>query len=895
METNAEPRQFGRYELLERIGAGGMGEVYRARDNDLQRDVAIKVIAERLAADRDRVARFAQEARMASSLNHPNILTIHEIGQVDGRPFIVMELVEGQTVRQLIGSGQVSPRRALDIVAQVASGLAKAHCAGIVHRDVKPENIMVTSDGFAKILDFGVAKLRSVGAEDERQAAAAFNNNTTHVSCETVAGEVLGTASYMAPEQALGAEVDHRADQFALGAILYELATGRRAFRRESVVQTLSAVIEAEPEPIGLVNPSFPEGACAVARRCLAKDPQDRYAATLDLAHDLRALRDQLGEAWTPAPLQALSRATRLPARPASKAAIILAALVLVVLVPAVPSRVTGWIWPPSLPADVRLAVLLDDSRLTSPDRQELAPLLEYVTLRLADLHRFRASLSVVAVSELREAQVRSPGDARARTGATVSARLGVQRAGGDWLVSATLETTDPVRVVATDTRRFSAGALPDEGVVEMLARLLRIQLDDHERAAWVAATSGVVEARHLFARGVSQTPYQLAEPILQRYDQEQSLLQAISLFNRAIELAPGYADAHARLGEAYMLLYRLRLQGDYLELAARNAELARELDDTRPSVWITLGMIHAQKREFVEAEQAFRNAILRGPLSDVAYRELGRVHRAAKHPAQAEDSYRKAIDLNPNSWANYNAYGAFLVAHDRLDDAESAFRAAINRAPGNARVWTNLGALQFGRGRYADAERSLEKAVSLYEHGPSLSNLATLRYRVNRQYAEAARLFERAVAVAPRDYRIWRNLSSAYYCAPGDRERAAAPLETTAALLDEVLALEPGNAEAVSMLASVRAMQGQRDAAERLVARAAALQSPDPQIVPSFAAGVMELIGDRDAALRHVGDAFAAGAGASEFESDPCFTQLIADPRYRALAREAAQPGNTR
>jgi serine/threonine protein kinase/tetratricopeptide (TPR) repeat protein len=886
MAADAGRRQFGRYEILEQIGSGGMGEVYRARDHDLHRDVAVKFIAERLAADRDRVARFAQEARTASSLNHPNILTIHEIGQVDGRPFIVMELVEGQTLRQLIASGQVPPRRALDIVAQVASGLAKAHCAGIVHRDVKPENIMVTPDGFAKILDFGLAKLRPQGTGAEGQSAA-LGDRTTRTSFETVEGAVLGTASYMAPEQALGVDVDHRADQFALGAILYELATGRRAFRRESVVQTLSAVIEAEPEPIGSVNPSFPEGACAIARRCLAKDPQDRYAATLDLAHDLRALRDQLGESWTPAPVQALARATRLPARPASKAAIILAALVLVVLVPAVPSRVTGWIWPPSLPADVRLAVLLDDSRLSPPDRQELAPLLEYVTLRLADLHRFRESLSVVAASELREAHVRSPDDARARTGATVSARLGVHRAGGDWLVSATLETTDPVRVLATDTRRFSAGALPDEGVVEMLARLLRIQLDDHERAAWVAATSGVVEARYLFARGVSQTPYQLADSILQRHDQEQNLLQAISLFNRAIELAPGYADAHARLGEAYMLLYRLRLQGEYLELAARNAELARELDDTRPSAWITLGMIHAQKREFVEAEQAFRNAILRGgPHSDMAHRELGRMHRAAKHPAQAEASYRTAIDLNPNSWANYNAYGAFLVAHDRLDDAESAFRAAINRAPGNARAWSNLGAVQSARGRYADAERSLEKAVSLYEHGPSLSNLATLRYRVNRQYAEAARLFERAVAVAPRDYRIWRNLSSAYYCAPGDRERAATPLETTAALLDEVLALEPRNAEAVSMLASVRAMQGQRDAAARLVARAAALQPADPQVVPSLTAGVMELIGDRDAALRHVGDAFAAGVDAFEFESDPCLTQLIADPRYLALAR---------
>jgi serine/threonine protein kinase/tetratricopeptide (TPR) repeat protein len=845
MAADIARRQLGRYEILEQIGSGGMGEVYRARDHDLHRDVAVKFIAERLAADRDRVARFAQEARTASSLNHPNILTIHEIGQIDGRPFIVMELVEGQTLRQLLKGGRVPPRRALDIVAQVASGLAKAHCAGIVHRDVKPENIMVTSDGFAKILDFGLAKLRPHGAGDEGQGARGSGDSTTCVSVDTGAGALLGTASYMAPEQALGLAVDHRADQFALGAILYELATGRRAFRRDSVVQTLSAVIEAEPEPIASVNPSFPERSGAIAQRCLAKDPQERYASTLDLAHDLRVLRDHLGES------AAGPAAIGLPARAASKR-VIFTALILILLAPAFPGHVTGWIWPPSLPADVRLAVLLDDSRLSPPDRQELAPLLDYVTLRLADLHRFRESLSVVAASDLRDAQVRSPAEARARAGATVSARLGMYRAGGDWLVSATLETTAPVRVLASDTRRFPAGALPDEGVVDMLARLLRVQLEEHERAAWHAATSGVVEARHFFARGVSQTPYQLAESVLQRHDQEQNLLQAISLFNRAIELAPGYADAHARLGEAYMLLYRLRRQREYLDLAARNAEMARELDDTRPSTWITLGMIHAQQREFDEAEQAFRNAILRGPHSDAAWRELGRAQRAANRP----------------------------------DDAEAAFRAAAERASGNARAWSNLGALQYTRGRFDEAERTFEKALSAYEYGPALSNLATLRYRVRRQYGEAARLLERAVVVAPRDYRIWRNLASAYYWSPGDRARAAGPLDTAVSLLEEVLAIEPANAEAVVMLASVRAMQGGHVAARRLVTEAAALPAPDRQIVPSLAACVMELLGEREAALRHAGEACAAGVAAFEFESDPCFAQLIADPRFLALAR---------
>jgi serine/threonine protein kinase/tetratricopeptide (TPR) repeat protein len=889
MAADLGRRQFGRYEILEQIGSGGMGDVYRARDHDLHRDVAIKFIAERLASDRDRVARFAQEARTASSLNHPNILTIHEIGQTDGRPFIVMELVEGRTVRQLLEGGRMPPRRALDIVAQVASGLAKAHCAGIVHRDVKPENIMVTPDGFAKILDFGLAKLRPHGSGDEGQGARGSGDSTTVVSVETGVGALLGTASYMAPEQALGRDVDHRADQFALGAILYELATGRRAFRRGSVVQTLAAVIEEEPEPIASLNPSFPEGAYGLVRRCLAKDPEERYAATLDLAHDLRVLRDHPAGPRPSVPERVPPG--RLPARPVSKAAVILTALVLVVLAPAVPGHMIGSLRPLALPPDIRLAVLLDDSRLSPQDQREVAPLLDYVTLRLADLHRFRAALSIVPASELRNAHVRSAADARARAGATLSARLAVHRTGGDWLVSTTLETTDPVRVLDGHRRRFRTGQLPDEAVVEMVAGLLRVQLEEDERAAWHAATSGVVEARHLFARGVNQTPYQVAESILQQHDQEQSLLQAITLFNRAIELAPGYADAHARLGEAYLLLYRLRRQREHLDLAARNAEVARDIDDTRPSTWITLGMIHAQRREFEAAEQAFRNAIVRGPHADTPWRELARVQRAAGQPEQAEASHSKALELNPDSWINYNAYGAFLHAVNRLEEAEAAFRAATRRAPGNARAWANLGVLQYELGRFDEAEQAFEKAVSAYDYGPALSNLATLRFRVGRQYAEAARLLERAVAITPRDYRIWRNLASAYYW--GDRSRAAAPLETAAALLEEARTLEPGNVEATAMLASIRALQGLSEEARRLVAEAAALPSPDARIVPSFAAGVMELAGDRDAALRYVAEALVAGVSSFEFESDPCFAQLIVDPRYLALVRE--ESGNTR
>ena len=225
--TLATGTRLGHYEILSPLGAGGMGEVYRAKDPRLGREVAIKVLPEALALDRDRISRFEQEARAASALNHPNIVTIHEIGRAGDVAFIAMELVEGKTLRELTMSGPLPVRRMLSVAAQVADGLAKAHSAGIVHRDLKPENVMMSKDGFVKILDFGFAKLGESGSGE-------VSAMQTLAHPETLPGTVVGTVGYMSPEQASGEPLDFRSDQFSLGSIVYEMATGRRAFQRKT-------------------------------------------------------------------------------------------------------------------------------------------------------------------------------------------------------------------------------------------------------------------------------------------------------------------------------------------------------------------------------------------------------------------------------------------------------------------------------------------------------------------------------------------------------------------------------------------------------------------------------------------------------------------------------------
>jgi Tol biopolymer transport system component len=284
--------RLGPYEILAALGAGGMGEAYRARDTRLGREVAIKVLPAALSSDPERLKRFEREARSASSLNHPNIVTIYDIGSEGGVSYIAMELVKGEPLRVELVEGALPVRRLLHIGAQIAEGLAKAHAAGIVHRDLKPENVMVTEDDHVKILDFGLAKLT--------QPEGSSGGGTTiapTVSGATQEGVIVGTVGYMSPEQAVGGSIDYRSDQFSFGSILYEMATGRRAFQRGSAPQTLTAIIQDDPESIAEVNPKVPVPVRWIIERCLAKATRDRYASTEDLAHDLSTVRDRLSEA----------------------------------------------------------------------------------------------------------------------------------------------------------------------------------------------------------------------------------------------------------------------------------------------------------------------------------------------------------------------------------------------------------------------------------------------------------------------------------------------------------------------------------------------------------------------------------------------------------------------
>ncbi|HVF90754.1 MAG TPA: UvrD-helicase domain-containing protein [Blastocatellia bacterium] len=310
-ELIAEGTKIGHYRIISPLGAGGMGAVYKAHDEKLDRIVAVKVIQPDMVAHEDRRRRFLQEARAASALNHPHILTVYEIGDADGRPFIVMEFIEGETLRQKIAARSIAVGDALDIAIQIAQGLSKAHDHGIVHRDLKPENLMISRDGYAKILDFGLAKLI-----ERKRAARADSAERTKIQVITRSGVILGTVKYMSPEQLLGRRIDLRSDIFSFGVVLYEMLTHLCPFANENDIDTMHSILHDEPTPPHAIRPDLPRAVHGLLAKALAKEPKQRYQTIKEFTASIRTLKRDLEMGKSSIPVK-----TRLVLKPVSAAA----------------------------------------------------------------------------------------------------------------------------------------------------------------------------------------------------------------------------------------------------------------------------------------------------------------------------------------------------------------------------------------------------------------------------------------------------------------------------------------------------------------------------------------------------------------------------------------------
>ena len=863
------PRHLvGAYEVLERLGKGGMGEVFRARDIRLDRIVAIKFVSPHLKDDRIATERLAREARLASALNHPGIVTVHDVGYDDGQPFVVMEFIGGRSLASRLGDGPLRPREALEIAAQVADALAAAHDAGIVHRDLKPQNIMLTTDHRVKVVDFGLSKL----AID----APADDHDTMEHQALTAERTLLGTAGYMSPEQVAGQAADARADQFALGAILYEMLTGRRAFRRDTVVQTLASILDDEPEPLATRCPALPAHVDTIVSRCLAKRPEGRYASTRDLARDLRdALQTNTASVTLELPVLS-RRQTFRRAWAAAAGAIVLAAI-----------AAAAYVWPHQPPrteapvaATLRQIAVLPLVNVTKDalDQVFADGLVETLSSRLTQLERFHRSLRVVPASEMRGQRVESAGDARRAFGATLAISGSIQRSEGS--VRLTLNLIDALQLVQVGSRTIdiSAGRAKDleATVVDTVTALLDLQLAPDARQALTAGGTVSPEAYASFVQG---------RGFLQRFDRgADNVDRAVESFTRAVGADPRYALALAALGEAYWRKYELDRQGRWIDRAVEHCEAALKIDSRLAPVHVTLALIARGRGRYEEAMVYAQRAAELDPTSSDAYRELARAYDAMNRPADAEATYRKATDARPDDWLAYNALGSFLLSKGRATDAAAAYRRMMELTPDNTRAYNNLGAAYFRMGRGADAAAMWEHSVSIRPTYAAESNLGSYYYSRQR-YTDAARAFERAVELAPNDRRVRRNLAAALYWAPGERDKAAAAYEKAVQLGEDERKVNPRQPALLAELADAYSMLGRRAEARAAAAAVERLGTDDAEALFTVASAY-EQIGERGLALEWLEKALTAGYSRESIERSPGLAELRKDERYVRLVR---------
>jgi TolB-like protein/aminoglycoside phosphotransferase (APT) family kinase protein/tetratricopeptide (TPR) repeat protein len=749
--------RLGPYEIVAPLGVGGMGEVYRARDARLGREVAVKVLPESLASDGERLRRFEQEARSASALNHPNIVTIHDVGQTDGRSWIAMEFVDGASLRQLFAGGALPIKRALAIATQIAEGLARAHASGIVHRDLKPENVMMTNDGLVKILDFGLAKAANPPAPDASQVATATQ--------QTEAGIVLGTVGYMSPEQATSRAVDHRSDQFALGAILYEMATGRRAFQAASAVETLSKILKEEPEPLAKVQPDAPESLVWIVERCLAKEPDERYQSTRDLARDLAGVRDRTSGAQ-PA-------STPLSGRGGKRRRFEIAALVVAALLA---GAFALWRARPQ-GGEVRSLAVLPLKPLSSDAMDEALGLgisdtiirglsrTEGVTVRPLSAVRKYAKADVDAVGAAKELK------------ADAVLEGSVQRASGKLRVSVNLLRAGDGRSIWTESFDVPESEVfeLEDSVSNAVVTRLRLHLAPDQRDRMNKRFTQNTEAYEQFVIGSNE--FGKCGP---GWGGEH-LDESIRRFERATALDPNYALAHASLGQAYLwrdLFFRPGA-GD-LEKAKAEAADADRLDPQLAETHMVRYQLEWSHYNNFDVEAAMRElsaARKIDPMSAHDETTILLAHMGLEDAFRRESMAGRQIDPSSGTMKRFSVEGLVLLGH--ADEALAVAKAG-DVPPTDSRLPMAL----LMKGRYGEARAA---ADLLLKEQPGHHNAVALRELVAVLSGERS-ANEAAIAGAIESGKLLRDYHHTLYsiacirAAQGDAKGAVDMLRKTVA-----------------------------------------------------------------------------------------------------------------
>ncbi len=855
--------RLGHYHILEKLGAGGMAVVYRARDERLDRDVALKILPEGALAGEAARRNFQTEARLLSRLNHPNIEAIYDFDTQAGIDFLVMEFVEGRTLRAHLREG-LDRDTVLRVTEQCGEALEAAHRKGVVHLDIKPENIMLTTDGRAKLLDFGVARRLRLATED----VASITTRTTEAEI------AAGTPGYIAPEILLNRPVDGRADIFSLGVVCYEGLAGRHPFLGASIGETVARVLHEVPPPLRAVNADIPAEVERVVHRMLAKEPAMRHPGAGDLVADLHVARGLPAEA---------AGARRAPAGPAAgrhRAAVLATALAAGLMLAA--AGVILWINPDLLrpaagPASRprRLAVLrfdaTDDEARTRAFSDGLTEVLTVRLTRIAD----RRALHVAPASEVRRVDDASVQKAGLELGVDLLLTGQLQRFGDSVRTSVNLVDVRERRQLQAETVEGTLREpfVLEDRIVEAAVRMLEVGPPPSDGESPRLRGPAVADAYDYYLQG---------RGYLRSYDRPQSVDSAVTVFQRSLLIDPGYAPAHAGLGMACWYKFDLTREPAWLEKSRASCREAIRLDARAPEGRLCLGMVFEGTGRYAEAAAEFEKVAALDPGDEEALLWQARAYERLGRTDNAEATYRQAIALRPSSWVGYNWLGTFYFDLARYAEAQDMFRQVVALAPDSHRGFHNLGATYLMQGLFKEAIPILERSIELEPAPTGFMNLGAAHFMLGH-YDRAAEIYREAIRSGHAEYTIWGNLGEALYWAPGKRSEAAPAFRQAVELARRELEVNPKDIAVAAELAKYHAALGKEAESLALVRRV--LESGKAGAEERLAvATTYAQLGHTVEALHWLGEAVRAGYPAASLGNLPVFQSLRNKPEFVAL-----------
>jgi serine/threonine protein kinase/tetratricopeptide (TPR) repeat protein len=857
--------RLGAYEILGPLGAGGMGEVWRARDTRLQREVALKILPEAFAQDADRLARFTREAHVLASLNHPNIAAIYSFEEIDGVRFLVLELVTGETLKQRIVRAPVSMDEALRFALQIADALGAAHGKGILHRDLKPANVNVTPEGKVKLLDFGLAKAFALGT-----ASPDISLSPTLDADPTRQGVVLGTASYMSPEQARSRALDARSDLWSFGCVLYEMLAGKKAFDGESLSDILVAILDREPDWAAL-PPATPPPLRDLLKRLLQKDPARRPGDV----RETRALLEAAAGSRTTAIVSVSGHSGSFTRRGGGRALVAAGVTLLAV------GAALLWLSirerdGKALPASKMLAILPATDLTGREDGRQLC---DGVSFSLGVKLQGVPNLAIMRPSS--SAMLKETDSAKwARdTGANILVQPAVRQMGDTRQLSFSISLAgSPVQIAAGEVSGPAAEhfRLEDE-LTQKLVASLQLHL----------ASGGTVPtpAPASVPAGAPQTDYVVALGHLEYYNDKDSVEKAISLLSR-IPGGESSALVQAALGRAYLASYDLTKDVTFARLAQKAARRAAAIDPDLPEAQVTLGQVLTAAGQNAEAVAVIQRTLAKDSRSVLALHALVTALQRSTDLAGAEQAALRLVELRPTSWAGFNRLGGLYFLSSRYEKAAEAYRRAIALNPDVAPVHLNLGAVLLRLGRFEEARAALDDSIRIRPVATAYSNLGVAHYLLGR-FPEAAASFQRAVDLAPKNYRCYIDLGDALSQIPEQAARARAAYEAALPLVTSELSVNPADALNVVLLGRCLARTGAPERAWSEIRRGVALDPEDQEVLETAAAAAM-VLGKKAEALAWLQKAVARGYGLVEIQRDPDFAPLRGEPEFGKLALAA-------